>query len=209
MGIFSLNGLFGQSNTNSNYLTLEWSDVKDRIYPMLKQSLPETDPTPSIELKENERPVTDNFTVDIHIVYLIDFNNHFTYINFAHLTKWSISKEYLRQTALSNLDQLANEHAKFHGDSEYALITLDGNFEASLVLSDMFWPHIQQITESANLVIGIPTRDVLVVSYLENEQGIEKLRQAVKGTFPNGDHSVSKWLYLRSNDKWIEYEYVE
>ena len=140
MGLINLSGLFGQNKTKSNYLTLEWSDVKDRIYPMLKQSLPDTDPTPLIELKENEKPITESFTDDVHIVFLIDFYSHFTYVNHGQLSKWNISKDYLRETAIFNLDQIANGQAKFHGDSEYALITLNGNFEASLILSDFFGP---------------------------------------------------------------------
>lgn len=111
VGFFNLTGLFGQEKTKSDYLTLEWSDVENRIFPMLKKSLPDTDPTPTIELKVNEIPITESFTDDVHIVYLIDFETHFTYVNRGQLSKWNISEDYLRETAIFNLDRIANGQA--------------------------------------------------------------------------------------------------
>ena len=208
MGFINWTGLTGQNKKSAKPTDVKWNDLKDRIYPMLKQTIP-TDTAPVIELKDNEKPIFTDFIADIHIVYLIDFESFFTYVNQWQLTKWNVTKDSLTKTALINLDNLANGQAQFHGDSTYAMITLNGNIEASLILSDKFWPNIYDIVKSNDLIIGIPTRDVLLVTHLNCADGIEKLRQGVKQTYEQGDHVISKWTFKRENDKWIKFEYIE
>jgi|WetSurMetagenome_2_1015567.scaffolds.fasta_scaffold71287_2 uncharacterized protein YtpQ (UPF0354 family) len=210
IGMMNWNGLFGQNEKSSKKsIELEWNAVKDKIYPMLKQTVPFTDTTKVINLKENEKPITDTYLADIHIVYLIEFDNFFTYVNNGQLKKWNVSQDSLRKIALINLDNLANGGAQFHGDSTYAMIILNGNVEASLMLSDNFWPHISEIVNSKDLIIGIPTRDVLLVTNIGSKEGLEKLRKGVKKTFEQGDHVITKWIFKREKDKWTKFEYVE
>ena len=209
MGLLNWTGLFGQNKKTTKSTDLEWTDAISRIYPMLKQTVPDSDTTPVIILKESEEPIIDPFIADIHIAYLIEFESFFTYVNQRQLAKWNITKDSLRKTALINLDKLANGGANFHGDSTYAMITLNGNFEASLLLSDNFWPNIAGIVKSNDLIIGIPTRDVLLVTHQDCIDGLEKLRQGVKQTFEQGDHVITKWTFKRENDKWIKFEYIE
>jgi len=209
MGLINWTGLSGQSKQSTNPTDVRWVDVKDRIYPMLKQTAPVTDTAPVIELKENEKPVIDTFLADVHIVYLIDFDSYFTYINQGQLIKWNITKDSLVKTALVNLDNLATGRAQFYGDSTYAMITLNGNVEASLVLSDRFWPYISDITKSNDLIVGIPARDVLLVTHLNCIDGLEKLKQGVLKTYEQGDHVITKWTFRRENGKWIKFKYIE
>jgi uncharacterized protein YtpQ (UPF0354 family) len=89
------------------------------------------------------------------------------------------------------------------------MITLNGNVEASLLLSDRFWPNISELVKSNDLIIGIPTRDVLLVTHLSCADGLEKLRQGVKQTYERGDHKITKWTFKREDGKWIKFEYIE
>lgn len=209
MGLFNWTGLFGQNNHSMKPTDVKWIDVKDRIYPMLKQTITETDTAQIIKLKENEKPISDNFLADVHIAYLIDFESYFTYINQGQLIKWEITKDSLTKTALINLDNLASGRAQFHGDSSYAMITLNGNVEASLILSDRFWPNISDLVKSNDLIIGIPARDVLLVTHLNCLDGLEKLRKGVNQTYERGDHVITKWTFKREDGKWIKFEFVE
>ena len=188
---------------------LQWTDVKDRIYPMLKQAVPESDTTQIIELKTNENPVFDNYIADVHVFYSIDFESFFTYINQGQLIKWKITKDSLSKTALKNLDNLASGRAQFQGDSAFAMIILNGNLEASLMLSDAFWTYIADVVKNNSLIIGIPTRDVLLVTHSDCKEGLEKMRKSVKQTFEQGDHVITKWTFKRENGKWIKFEYIE
>ena len=210
IGLLIWTELSGQSKmSNTKISDLEWTDVKDKIYPMLKQTLPETDTLPLIEVRENEKPIIDYYIADIHIVYLIEFDNYFTYVNKGQVAKWKIDQDSLKKTALLNLDNLANGKAEFHGDSTFAMIILNGNVEASLMLSDNFWPYISDIIKNKDLVIGVPTRDVLLVTHVGCEKGLEKLRKGVKQTFELGDHEITKWTFKRENNKWIKFENIE
>jgi len=209
MGLINWTGLFGQNKQSTKLTDIKWIDIKDRIYPMLKSTIIVKDADQVIELKENEKPIIDIFLADVHIAYLIDFDSYFTYINQGQLIKWNITKDSITKTALLNLDNLANGRAQFHGDSTYAMITLNGNVEASLMLSDKFWLHISDIVKSNDLIIGIPARDVLLVTHLNCENGLKKLRQGVKQTYEQGDHIITKWTFKRENGKWIKFEFVE
>ena len=209
MGLINWTGLFGQNKQSTKPSEVKWIDVKDNIYPMLKQTVSDTDTSQVIKLRENEKPVIDKYIADVHIAYLIDFDSYFTYVNQGQLIKWNITKDSLTKTALNNLDNLASGRAQFHGDSIYAMITLNGNVEASLMLSDRFWLNISDIIKSNDLIIGIPTRDVLLVTHLNCADGLEKLRQGVKQTYEQGDHKITKWIFKRENGKWIKFEYIE
>jgi uncharacterized protein YtpQ (UPF0354 family) len=209
MGLLNWTGLFAQDKQSIKSSDVKWIDVKDKIFPMLKQTVFETDTNEIIKLKENDKPVFDNYLADVHIVYLIDFDSFFTYVNQGQLIKWNVSKDSLNKTAMLNLDNLANGRAQFHGDSTYAMIILNGNFEASLMLSDRFWPNISDIVKYDELIIGIPTRDVLLVTHSNSPDGLEKLRQGVKQTYEQGDHVITKWTFIRKNDKWIKLEFIE
>jgi uncharacterized protein YtpQ (UPF0354 family) len=209
MGLINWTGLFGQNKQYAGSSETKWTDVSNKIYPILKPSIPETETSQVIILKENEKPIIDTFLADICIAYLIDHENYFTYINNGQLKNWNIDKANLRKVALINLDKLAKDLAQFHGDSSFAMIVLNGNIESSLMLSETFWPYVIEITKSKDLVIGIPTKDVLLVTHSGSKNGLDKLRQNVKQIFSKGDHPITKWTFRRVNDKWEKFEYIE
>ena len=198
--------IFGQSQKFEKSMTdLEWIKIKDKIYPILKGPVNAT----TSELSVKSKPVFVSYLADIQIAYLVDLDSFFTYVTQSQLLKWKIDKDSLRKTAQINLDNLSAERAEVHGDSTFAMITLDGNLEASLMLSDVFWPYISKILKTSDIVIGIPARDVLLVTSLASKEGLKKLRFEVNQIYKKDDHTITKWTFRRDNNKWIKFEQID
>jgi uncharacterized protein YtpQ (UPF0354 family) len=205
-----MTSLPGQNNSKSTLKTDSWPDVKNRIYPMIKPASNEdNDTSTGIELKNSDLPIIEPYLAELHVVYVIDNEGYYTYVNSDDLKQWNINKDSLSKTAMENLNILANGRAQFHGDSTYGIIVLNGNFEASLMLSDGFWEAIAQTTKQKNLVIGIPAKDVLLITHLESSEGIRTLKQAINKIYEQGDHLITKWLFKRVAGVWSKFEQVE
>ena len=208
--IFGISKSYCQNvKTNPSISSLEWNDVKGRIYPMLKQTLPFTDSTPGIQLIEDEEPALENFLMDIQVMYLIDFDSFYSYISKGQLKKWRISIDSLKRTAISNLDQLAEGKAQLHEGKEYGMVILNGNLEASLLLSTNFWSNLLGVLKYEELIVGVPARDMLLIANGKNEESIAQLGEAIKRTYALGDNVISKWMFQRVNGVWVNYKYVE
>ena len=188
---------------------IEWKAAKDRVYPMLKHILSSSDTAPVVQLKEKEEPISDDFLVDILVMYLLDFDSFYTYVNKGQLEKWRISHDSLRTTAISNLDMLANEKAQLHAEKDFGMIILNGNLEASLILSDNFWLNLSDMLNYEKLIVGVPARDVLLIANEDSEESIERLGEAIKRTYEIGYHVISKWMFKRENGSWVEFRYVK
>jgi len=205
-----MTSLLGQNNQKSNLKTDSWTDVKDRIYPMIKPASNEDYGTSTrFELKDSDLPIIEPYLSELHITYVIDNEGYYTIVNSGDLKQWNINKDTLSKTAMENLNILANGRAQFHGDSTYGMIVLNGNLEASLMLSDGFWEAIAQTIKQKNLVIGIPAKDVLLITHLESSEGILTLKQAINKIYEQGDHLITKWLFKRVAGAWSKFEQVE
>ena len=205
-----MTGLLGQNNPTSNLKTDSWPDVKDRIYPMIKPTLNEDEDTSTrFEIKDSDLPIIEPYLEQLHIAYVIDHEGYYTYVNSGDLKLWNINRDTLSKTALENLNILANGRAQFHGDSTYGMIVLNGNLEASLMLSDGFWEVIVQTIKQQNLVIGIPAKDVLLITHLESSEGILMLKEAINKIYQQGEDLITKWLFKREAGAWSKLEQVE
>ncbi len=205
-----MTGLLGQNNPKSNLKTDNWPDVKYRIYPMIKPTLNEDEDTSArFDLKDSDLPIIEPYLAELHVAYVIDHEGYYKYVNSGDLKQWNINKDTLSKTAMENLYRLANGRAQFHGDSTYGMIVLNGNLEASLMLSDGFWEAITQTIKQKNLVIGIPAKDVLLITHLESSEGILMVKEAINKIYEHGGDLITKWLFKREASAWSKFELVE
>ena len=74
------------------------------------------------------------------------------------------------------------------------MYTADGNYEASLLLFDDLWDG--DIKVDGDIVVAIPTRDVLLITGSKNEEGIARLREIVDQVTAEGTYTVSSTLFV-------------
>lgn len=82
-------------------------------------------------------------------------------------------------------------------------MTAGGNYEASLILLDSLWTKTN-IPVDGDFVIGIPARDILLVTGSNNKREISIAQRKVKEIYTTGNYQVSDNLYRRVNGKFVK-----
>ena len=72
---------------------------------------------------------------------------------------------------------------------------------ASLLLLDDIWSG-GKLKLSGEIVIAIPTRDVLLVTGSDNKDGVKKLRELAKKTAADGPYSLTDRLFVYRGGKF-------
>ena len=83
--------------------------------------------------------------------------------------------------------------------------TLDGTYEASLVLLDKIWSK-DNFPVDGDFIMAIPARDLLYITGSNNKDAIKKLRDMLSEQFGIFDHQISDKLFIRKNDHWEIFE---
>jgi uncharacterized protein YtpQ (UPF0354 family) len=182
------------------------SDRAPNAIAYLKAEVPSDDPSPALELTGDDAVVMRPFASGLHIFYLIDEGESFSYVQERDLRAAGIGGDELHRKAIANLAALAEGNVTVEENGPIWSVSLDGNFEASLVLLDDLWTRgLREYAEEP--VVAIPSRDVLAFCDAESVAGIAELHAVVKRVWPSGDHLVSENLYQRVDGKWRVHSY--
>ena len=85
---------------------------------------------------------------------------------------------------------------------ESVITTPNIDYIASLILAEG-WDALN-VSVGGNLVVAIPSDDVIIITSAVNESARADLRAYVKNAYDNANRSVSASLYIRKNGKWVE-----
>ena len=81
------------------------------------------------------------------------------------------------------------------------MVTAGGTYEASLLLLDEIWiPNA--IAVQGDVVVGIPARDLLLVTGSQTPGGVDKLRQVVNATAQDANYKLTNTLFVRRNGRF-------
>lgn len=136
-------------------------------------------------------PYNDNLV----IVYAQDTKTGIEYFLPDDLKKAGIDKDSLRPMAIRNLIRLLPD-IQIKGSKELYMVTAGGNYEASLLLMDDLWTK-KNLAVDGDFIIGVPNRDLLLVTGSKDKVGIGKLRELVHRMYTTGNYPVSDALYKR------------
>jgi uncharacterized protein YtpQ (UPF0354 family) len=216
-----INKLFGQKsekekNVQNNSEEIKLKTLKS-IYPYFKQFMPSSGdsielPTDFIDIDKSKvyhhpsiKPIIKDICEDLNCLYAIDNEYGYEIIQEDKLADLQLSKDELHEIALSNFRQLISTNMKAHGDTNGIMFTVNGNLEAGLVLVDEIWEQLQnQIGEE--VVIAVPSRDVIVATGKSNRSMIDNFSQKAKTILEGGDHPLSKNWFVWRNKKWELFE---
>lgn len=222
MGLF--NNIFGKGKDKGNEKAISpdgqsFENVSSRLFPYFKQFLPEGGPSYPLpdDLSKIDRTKTysmpelemvyRNICEDLNCLYVIDGDTGFEIVQERHLQEWDIDKETLHETAIHNFRLLISQKLSVQGDTNAVMLIVDGNLEAGLVLIDEIWEQLEdQIGEQ--VVIAVPSRDVVMATGKSNREMIERLKDSARGILQTGDHPLSKNLFIREGVHWKLFESV-
>jgi uncharacterized protein YtpQ (UPF0354 family) len=121
-------------------------------------------------------------------------------VTFGDLKRFAVSRRGLRRRAAAYLDAMVDQ-VRIHGQPPALLLSFEG-MESSVVLADAFWDTLAE-SVPGDLVIGVPARDVVIITGSRSPSGLAKARRAVDRVFfAGGAHLLLRDLLVRQDSQW-------
>lgn len=186
-----------QSNKNAKIdKTLIVPVIKDKAWPEeIRKSLQASG-------KGDKPPAYafDPYNEELLVLYAEDTDNNIRYLDEQQIEEAGVPRSELRALAVANLKRLLPEVALQKGDG-VLMVTAGGTYEASLLLLDEIWiPNA--IAVQGDVVVGIPARDLLLVTGSQTPGGVDKLRQVVNATAQDANYKLTNTLFVRRNGRF-------
>ncbi len=156
---------------------------------------------------EDNALMTRDFVADVRIMYALEFKEGTQLVSYGMIKGWGMDLERLHQRALANLDRVHGEIAvKPVGKLPWLNVieTQDG-YAASRVLLHWRWAELT-LTLGDVLILGMPTRDVVVFTSTLEPEKIDQLRETVETVERHQGRPVSRRLFQWTPQGWQEYE---
>jgi uncharacterized protein YtpQ (UPF0354 family) len=150
--------------------------------------------------KEPDLQVFEDFNDELVIVYAEDTPNSMRYFGPADLEKAGIKRDQLRGLAVDNLLRILPKIERQDGEL-FSMVTAGGNYEASLLLVEDIWSGGNFKVEG-DIVVAVPSRDLLLVTGSRNAAGIARLREIAQEVIGEGSYTLTDALFVYRNGKF-------
>ena len=150
-------------------------------------------------------PIYKDWLGNLKIFYAIDQGDSVSLIMQEELPE-GYSVQDIHKISSQNLENNIEYHFnKLNFEGGYGLLA-DGDYEASSIILDNIWNWISDELED-DIIVGIPTKDLVMMTPLSDTNGIINLASAISDVFEDGDHLLSKSLfYYSKTDGWSLYK---
>ncbi len=148
--------------------------------------------------------VRDEVFAGLSVVYTAgpDFGRRVVTHN--DLSQLAMPPQALRQTAFQHLEVLSSR-AEFHGQPPALMLSFEG-LESSLLLAGELWARLEGAVPG-ELIVGVPARDVVVVTGSRSGPGLEKAKRCVERVFfAGGDNLIHRGLLVRRGNGWEPFD---
>jgi uncharacterized protein YtpQ (UPF0354 family) len=179
----------------------------NNIVPVVKDSNYIKEVTASLKAQGASSQQIDFYSVPyaegLVIMYAVDTPENIRYIGRTDFEKLGTPEAELRKKAIQNLNQILPQ-AEVHMGENVDMVTAGGNYESSLLLFDKLWSGLQDKV-AGNIVVAIPSRDILLVTGSHNRKGIAELKGKVEEVMTSGAYTLTKTLYERKDQGWVRF----
>ncbi len=156
---------------------------------------------------EDNALVVRAFTADVQVMYALEFQEGAQLVSHGMMKGWGMDYERLHQRALANLDRAHGEIAiKPVGKLPWlSVIETEDGYAASRVLLHWRWAELT-LTLGDVLVLGMPTRDVVVFTATLDPEKIGQLRETVETVERHQGRPVSRRLFQWTPQGWLDFD---
>ncbi len=185
-------------NTNSNRIL----ENKDKIYPLIKAMGNDSDSKNEVVFSKEDTPINEKWLSNLNVFYVIDQEEQVSFIQQKELPK-DLSLDDIHKIAIQNLERdIEYRLNKLNFEGGYGLLA-GGDFEASSITLSSLWESIANTLED-DLIVGIPSKDLVLIVCLSDTDAIISLAQSVNDIFEDGEHLLSKSLfrYSKKSGQW-------
>jgi uncharacterized protein YtpQ (UPF0354 family) len=124
-------------------------------------------------------------------------------VTWRDLDRMEVSRRELRRRAAGFLDWMV-DRVEIHGQPPALMLSFSG-MESSVLLADSFWDGLAG-SVPGDIVIGVPARDVVILTGSRSPAGIAKARRAVDRVFyAGGAHLLLRDLLIWQGGGWDIY----
>ena len=198
-------------NAYINALTKSSSDVKsniekEHIFPVIKdRGYMEHITKLMNHSSKGELPFYYEKLNDVlYVLYAIDTPSSIKFMPKEDINALGVEEGELRNLSMANLMN-ANESLQIQGDrSTVSMVVADGIYEASFLLYDDLWTK-ENFPVKGDIVVYVPSRDVLIVTGSEDTESLETVRGIVHNLESQWSHAVTDIGFVREKNKWAEF----
>jgi len=145
--------------------------------------------------------LTEPFNSDLMIVYAEDLPSSVRFL----MTHDDVGDRVsLRDRAVANLKRMLPKIEMRTGAHGMFIISAGGEYEASLLLLDEVWSS-GQIKVDGDIVVALPTKDVLLVTGSRNAAGLASLREAVQ-RLAAAPYSLTPSLFVYRGGHFVRFD---
>jgi uncharacterized protein YtpQ (UPF0354 family) len=180
--------------------------ARDRVVPVIKDKrwIEEMQATLiSRGAKELPEMIYEEFNSDLVIVYAIDRPSNIKYLISENLPDLGIDRSELKTLACENLRRLLPKIER-HGANGLFTIAAGGTYEASLLLLDLIWTD-GQMDVKGDIVVAVPTRDLLLVTGSDDPNGLIKMDQMIAQAIARDLYTLTPKRFVYRNGAFSEF----
>ena len=181
---------------------------KDKIIPIIKDAayIDDVARTLNANNKTNEpvELVYEKYNDKLVIVYAEDGRSGIAYFTAERFKEAGLNKDSLFDLAMKNLDNILPEIQR-NGEDGYYMLTAGGNYETSLILIKSIWSK-ENMPVKGDIVIAIPTRDLLLVTGSKDADAVNKMRSVAKEAYETGPYQLTPDLFHWDGKKFQPYK---
>lgn len=148
--------------------------------------------------------VFEDLNEDLVIVYAEDTPHNIRYLITDNLAELGLRKSELRALAVRNLRTLLPDVELRRGPL-VSMITAGGDYEASLLLFEELWSG-GKLGVDGEVVVAIPSRDLLLFTGSRNRAGIAKLREFASTAAKEASYSLTDRLFVYRDGKFKRFD---
>lgn len=147
--------------------------------------------------------VHEPYNADLLIAYAEDSPKNIRYLKPDDLAPARVERAELRALALENLRRMAQ--IQVHGENGRYQLTAGESNDGSLLLLDFLWTDLQKKVEG-DLVVALPSRDLLFVAGSRDAEGIRKLRQFAEEASAGNPYRLTSKLFVYRGGTFVEWK---
>ncbi|WP_129781499.1 DUF1444 family protein [Peristeroidobacter soli] len=144
--------------------------------------------------KAKSKQVIEDLNADLVVIYAEDGPQNIRYFSAEDLDKAGVQRPALRELAIANLRRLLPPPEAVKGP-QISMMTAGQDYVSSLLLLDEIW-NGDKLDVEGEIVIAIPTRDVLLFTGSDNKDGVKKLRELARKAHADGPYSLTDRLFV-------------